>query len=72
MGMCGWYVRLYTTFMSSWKRKTRTQDLVKVPILVEVFHNLKNRKSEIFHILENPKSEIFHILENAKTPLSTM
>ena len=53
------------------EKKTRIQDLVKVPILVEIFHILENPKSESFHILENPKSDTFHILENANPPLST-
>ena len=50
-----WYVRLYTTSMSPWKRKTRTQDLVKVPILVEIF--------QIKGFLQFPEYGKFQILD---------
>jgi hypothetical protein len=53
MGMCGGNVWLYTTFMSSWKRKTRIQDLVKVPILVQPFLVFESWKYHFLHFLKN-------------------
>ena len=42
------------------EKKTRIQDLVKVPILVP-----------LFLLFENWKYHFLHFLKNAKTPLST-